>query len=118
MSYVSTTPEYYQMFQPGTPWQADADGWKESPWVTWGDNPNLVGPRQQGVGCACSGKATSGMGDATPPSKTGLVLSIAGLLTLGAVVWYVEKKGHKTAPKSRRSGSFDRPWRKHRAIPT
>ena len=44
MSYQTVTPEFYQMFTPGTPWHAGAEGWSVAPVPGWGDNPNLVGP--------------------------------------------------------------------------
>ena len=51
MSYIGIKPAYYQMNYPdAAPWHAGSRGWTESPWVTWGDNPNQVGLPRLGVG--------------------------------------------------------------------
>lgn len=50
MSYIEVPENFYQMLEPETPWHAGAKGWTKAPWVTWGNNPNLVGPPRLGVG--------------------------------------------------------------------
>jgi hypothetical protein len=72
MSYDQVTPTFYQTFQPHTPFHAGGPGWTKSPWVTWGNNPNLAGRRTLATdglgGCGCAG--ASGLGN---------VLAISGL---------------------------------------
>ena len=79
MSYDQVNPTFYQTFQPHTPFHAGGPGWTKSPWVTWGNNPNLAGRRTLATdglgGCGCAGAsglgsilAISGLGaDATAP---------------------------------------------------
>ena len=72
MSYDQVNPTFYQTFQPHTPFHAGGPGWTKSPWVTWGNNPNLAGRRMLATdglgGCGCS--AAAGLGN---------VLAISGL---------------------------------------
>jgi hypothetical protein len=57
MSYDQVNPTFYQTFQPHTPFHAGGPGWTKSPWVTWGNNPNLAGRRRL---------ATDGLGAVLP----------------------------------------------------
>lgn len=66
MSYDRVNPTYYQTFQQGTPFHAGAPGWTESPWVTWGENPNLAGRRRL---------ATDGLGKVVAISGLGGIVS-------------------------------------------
>lgn len=45
-SYAALGPQYYHSNQPDGPFQAGSRGWIQSPWVTWGDNPNQAGPNR------------------------------------------------------------------------
>lgn len=49
MSYAEIKPQYYQMHQPDSPWHAGARGWKDAPFPSFGNNPNLVGPPRLAV---------------------------------------------------------------------
>jgi hypothetical protein len=82
MSYDQVNPTFYRTFQPHTPFHAGGPGWTKSPWVTWGNNPNLAGRRMLATdglgGCGCAGAsglgsilAISGLGaDASPAKAT------------------------------------------------
>jgi len=71
MSYDRVNPTYYQTYQQGTPFHAGAPGWAESPWVTWGNNPNLGGRRRLATDGLGKVVAISGLGEevtsALPP---------------------------------------------------
>lgn len=103
MSYVSTSPGYYQMLQPNSVWHPGGPGWSKAPVPGWGENPNLVGPPRLAVsglgGCAsCSGlgstglggvKAFSGLGTEPPPPTEPATQQSAGqtfkMVALGAL---------------------------------
>ena len=89
MSYRAIQTEFYEMNEPQTPWHPGGDGWQQAPWPSWGDNPNQVGPKRQGVGgCGCSG-ATPAVGDeSAPPSSNALVLTLGALVMLGGIAYF------------------------------
>jgi hypothetical protein len=79
MSYDQVNPTFYQTFQPHTPFHAGGPGWTKSPWVTWGNNPNLAGRRTLATdglgGCGCAG--ASGLGSILAISGLGAVAPVA-----------------------------------------
>jgi hypothetical protein len=94
MSYAAIQPEFYHMLEPGTPWHPGSADWKDKLWVTWGDNPNLVGPPRQGVGgCGCSGAVgEDASADDPATAKRGLILAASALGAVALIAALVSKK--------------------------
>jgi hypothetical protein len=55
MSYVNTSRPYYEQFQIDTPLEEGTMGWSRAPWPGWGQNANLIGPKQIAVGSSPDG---------------------------------------------------------------
>lgn len=100
MSYVNTPPGYYEQFQIGSPLEEGTEGWSKAPWPGWGQNANLIGPKQIAIGATPDGlgayysaaraaqdlakNINQGVGaDAPAPSKGAWVI-LLGLTVLGA----------------------------------
>lgn len=123
MSYQDVGPGFYTMFQPEQPLHAGAPGWTEKPWVTWGNNPLLRGPRRLGVpvgdgtlgayyatqpnlpisglgGCGCGGgRSVRGLGELSPEMRQGLAqgLTITVVSVLGGLLaWSLYQERRRT----------------------
>lgn len=117
--YQDVGPGFYTMLQPQFPLHPGAPGWTQKPWVTWGNNPNLRGPRRLGVpvgtsgfgayyankpnmpinglGCGCSGpRPSAGIGQIAPETSqrlaTGLTIGVVGVLG-GLLLWSMKQEG-------------------------
>lgn len=88
MSYYGLKPEYYEEFQPATPWHQGAPGWSVAPIPGWGQNPNLRGPRLLATdGFPACGQDGSGV------NPINVLLIGGGVLLLG---WLVTRALHKS----------------------
>jgi len=103
MSYQALQPAFYEMLQPNTPWHAGAEGWTKAPWVTWGDNPNLVGLPRLGVGQE-PGK----------PSVVPLLLAAGGIaVVLALAAGMLGASTQQRKPSHRRNRSRSKYKRNH-----
>lgn len=113
MSMFGVHPAYYQMNQPDGPWQAGSRGWTQSPWPTWGGNPNQVGPAWQGVnglgGCAPC-EAAAGLGT-TEAEVTAWVKS-GGKMTDAIRTWLMAQPCTFTAEEAKTFGDNAKAKRK------
>jgi hypothetical protein len=112
MSYVNTSPGYYQMLQPNSVWHPGGPGWSTAPVPGWGENPNLVGPPRLAVsglgGCSsCSGlggvKAFSGLGEEPQTAGQTAKMVVLGAVGLGVLLIFVKALSDDTAHRERQA---------------
>lgn len=101
MSYMEIQPAFYEMLQPDTAWHAGARGWTQAPWVTWGNNPNLVGLPRLGVG--------------QEPGQVSLLPLAFGVLGIGAVLAVAAYAVGKNQKPMRRNALHKQGPRRRRA---
>lgn len=110
MSYEQTSPAFYQMLQPGTPYHAGAPGWSRAPFPGWGQNPALRGPARLGVhGCAgeCGCGGCGQVGGGVP---WGTVALVGGAALLGWVILR-SMRSYQPNRRHRRNAKWSRAYK-------